>query len=152
MTENKIRKLLGDITKARKFPGEILGEHIGDGVFRNVYALKQDPRYVVKIDREPQSRSFCNALEFRNYIDHKEWTQLGPWLCPCVAITIDGYVMIQERAERDARKLPAKIPSLFVDKKRDNWGWARDGRPVCFDYPFLVLGEKFKLVRVTWRN
>ncbi|WP_287059492.1 hypothetical protein, partial [Algoriphagus sp.] len=43
---------------------KICGELIGKGTYRDVYELKANPRYVVKIERDMSTGRFCNATEY----------------------------------------------------------------------------------------
>lgn len=145
-------KLVSQATNVKKFLREYCFRYkIGSGMFRDVYDFKPDPRFVVKIERDPDKLSFANAMEFRNWVDNREWTLLGPWLAPCLIINPTGTILIQRKVDTvvGSKDLPEKIPSLFTDKRVRNWGFL-DLKPVCFDYSFLLIGEKFKLVKAHW--
>lgn len=127
------------------------GEKIGEGVHRDVYELKTNPEYVVKIERDPSTGDFANVTEWRNYINNKDWKFLGQWLAPCELINETGQVMIQRRVEHRRRKdYPKYIPSVFTDLKLRNFGWIGD-RFVCCDYSFMpfTLGKN-KMKYVKW--
>lgn len=117
----------------------ICGEQIGEGLFRDVYVLKQNPEYVVKVERNPRLTSFCNVMEWRHYNDNKEWEWFVKWLAPCVLINETGQVLIQRRVTHGPRKdYPKYVPAVFTDLKVRNFGFA-DGKFMCCDYAYLVL-------------
>lgn len=60
----------------------ICGERLGQGLYRDVYVLKQNPDYVVKIERDPYTYQFANVTEYKNYINNKEWKWFEQWLAP----------------------------------------------------------------------
>lgn len=146
----KERKQIEAVCKGKKLAGiikAICGEKIGSGCYRDVYVLKQNPDYVVKIEREPGA--FCNVQEWCNWINCKEWVAFSNWLAPCEMITEDGRVLIQRRVTHGKRKdYPKHIPSFFLDLKVKNFGWI-DGRFVCVDYPWLNPG-KLKMQYAKW--
>ena len=115
----------------------ICGEKIGSGLYRDVYVLKGYPEYVVKVEVDPSTGTFANVLEWNNYLMHGPWIFLGPWLAGCVAINETGRVLIQQRIEHRG-PYPGKIPRMFTDLKRANFGYIGE-RFVCCDYSFLVL-------------
>lgn len=121
------------------------GEKIGRGVYRDVYICKVDPHFVVKIERDMSEGYFTNVMEWRNWIDNKDWKQLSNWLAPCEAITESGQLLIQRRVQQyKSRPFPEKIPAIFTDLKRQNFGWIGQ-RFVCCDYPlFLIRGFYWK--------
>lgn len=121
----------------------LCGEKIGEGLYRDVYVLKQNPKYVVKVETDPSRTTFANVTEWRNYINNKDWTFLEKWLASCEAINETGQILIQERVSWDGKKrkdYPKYIPSIFTDLKLKNFGWIGD-RFVCCDYSMFVLGQ-----------
>lgn len=121
----------------------LCGEQIGEGLYRDVYVLKQNPNYVVKVEADPSRTTFANVTEWRNYIDNKDWKFLALWLASCEAINETGQILIQERVNWNNKKrkdYPKYIPSVFTDLKLKNFGWIGD-RFVCCDYSMFVLGE-----------
>jgi hypothetical protein len=130
----------------------ICDEQIGTGVYRDVYVLKQNPKYVVKVERDMSKGSFANAMEWRNYIDNKDWNLLKEWLAPCELINETGEILIQKRVswEGKCRKdLPKYIPDVFTDTKIMNFGWIGK-KFVCCDYSSLLLGTKGKMKHAKW--
>lgn len=139
--------------KVHQNPKDLLkaigGERIGRGIYRDVYEVRDNPKYVIKIERKPGSGNFANACEWINYCNNRDWKKLGPWLADCLTINKTGTVLIQRKVEfRDRDKYPDKIPSVFTDTKYQNFGWIGD-RFVCCDYPyFKVVG--FGMRKAQW--
>lgn len=138
---------LGPVIKAmhnRKNVDEIIkticGEKIGEGHSREVYILKQNPDYVVKIERNPRATQFNNVMEWRYYNDNKEWKWFSNWLARCLMINETSQVLIQERIAHGPRKeYPKRIPACFTDLKVTNFGFTSDGRFVCCDYASIIF-------------
>ncbi len=129
----------------------ICGDKIGSGAHRDVYILKQNPEYVVKIERDMSNGNFANVTEWRNYIDNKYWTWFEQWLAPCEMINETGQILIQRRVVPGRRKdYPKYIPKRFTDLKITNFGWIGD-RFVCCDYSYLMelmeRGNKLKYAK-----
>lgn len=147
----KLPALAGTIRQIQK---KLCGEFLGSGVYRDVYALIGYPDYVIKIERDPSTGQFANACEWRNYIDLREWKELGPWLAPCEAINETGQVLIQRRVYREGKRskdYPTHIPVYFTDTKRENFGWLSTGEFVCCDYSLLLSPPaKKKMKGVRW--
>lgn len=131
---------------------QLCGSFLGSGAYRDVYIFKPDDRFVIKIERDISRGNFANVCEWRNYINNKDWVSFCKWLAPCEAITPDGRILLQWRVQREIDdipvKYPAKIPSLFTDTKRANFGML-NGRLVCCDYSFLVSCD-FKMKKAKW--
>jgi len=163
VTEDKLfRVLKRKFAKGDTVPGIkklICGRKLGSGVYRETFELLQDKRFVVKIERDTKNAYFTNVCEFRNYITHKDWRQLGPWLAPCIAINENGSILIQRRATIKGKKrsdFPKKVPAMLTDLKVTNFGWIGK-RFVCFDYPFMPvtvrsLGKKGIMRVAKWRG
>ena len=133
-------------------------KQIGAGVYRDVYILKQDNNYVVKIERDMSTGIFANVTEWRNYINNKEWDYIKDWLAPIELINQTGQIMIQKRVSLEGKKckdFPKYIPSLFNDLKRKNFGWIGD-KFVCCDYsffiPLIVQKNKNELKYACWKG
>lgn len=126
------------------------GEKIGSGLFRDVYVLKHNPEYVVKIERDMSQAGFVNAMEWRNYIQHRDWTLLAPFVAPCEIINEKGNILIQRRAYAGRRKdYPKYIPAVFTDLKLSNFGWI-EGQFVCFDYAYLKISINKTMQYAKW--
>lgn len=130
----------------------LCGQHIGSGLYRDVYVLKQDHRWVVKVERDMTTGVFANVTEWRNWIMNKEFTRVSKFLAPCVSINEYGNVLIQRRVRRvidgDKRLFPARIPNWLTDTKINNFGWIGN-QFVCCDYSFLV-NCAFKMKRAKY--
>lgn len=137
---NQVAKLMtGKINDPNRAYKLMCGEKIGYGLYRDVYVLKQNPNYVVKIERDMSHGMFANVTEWRNYINNKEWGWFEKWLAPCEMISPTGQVMIQGRVEHRQRKdYPKYVPAIFTDLKVKNFGFIGD-RFVCCDYSFLPI-------------
>lgn len=155
MTKKEI-KAISDLCAGKKLNHivkSICGEKIGSGLYRDVYVLKQNPKYVVKIERDMSTGVFANATEWRNYIDNLEWNWFSKWLAPCEMITETGQVLIQQRVcfHKERKFYPNHIPALFTDIKVGNFGWIAD-RFVCCDYSFLLNKVGNKMRTAKWKN
>lgn len=120
----------------------ICGELIDYGLYRDVYVLKQNPDYVVKIERDMSEANFANATEWRNFINNRDWAFLSEWLAPCELINETSQIMIQRRVYWEGKKrkdYPTHVPGMFTDLKLKNFGWLSDGRFVCCDYSFMPV-------------
>lgn len=111
-----------------------VGEKIGEGIARHVFAHELDADAVVKI--ETRSRSFQNMVEWQTWQAVKEVPNIARWFAPCLSISPCGIVLIQKRAAdvtmQDVQHIK-RLPDLFTDLKPANWG--RIGsRIVCRDY------------------
>ena len=116
-----------------------VGEQIGGGAARRVYAHGMDKDLVIKV--EIAKNSFQNALEWSAWHDLKD-TKLGKWLAPCEHISDWGVALIQRRTQPiRADELPNLIPNVFTDLKVRNWGML-NGRIVCHDYGMLMCHER----------
>lgn len=153
MRQTEINKLFGITHKSvSAFCEKHCGQHLGSGLYRDVYVFKQDHKYVVKIERDMTTGAFANVTEWRNWINNKDWEAFSKWLAPCTSINETGQILIQRRVKRviDGMKIiyPEKIPSLFTDTKKFNFGLL-NGRLVCCDYSFLV-NCNFRMKKAKW--
>lgn len=159
MTKKVSLKEINKLMSGKNLNGivkSVCGELIGRGLYRDVYVLKQNPKYVVKIERDPTTATFANVTEWRNYINNKGWDFLAEWLAPCEMINETGQVMIQRRVEHRKRKdYPTHVPIFFTDLKLTNFGWIGE-QFVCCDYSFLILAAvakgKNKMKYAKWWN
>lgn len=141
--KKSILKTIHELCGGKKFNTTvrlICGEKIGAGLYRDVYVLKQDSNYVVKVERDMSTGNFANVTEWRNYIENKEWTYIKDWLAPIELITETGQILIQRRVTLEGKKckdFPKYIPAAFTDLKRKNFGWIGE-QFVCCDYSFLI--------------
>jgi hypothetical protein len=118
----------------------LVGDHLGGGQYREVFAYGPDPkRKVIKL--EDGYASFANIRE------HDAWralrdTAYARWLAPCLDISGNGIMLIQARTTPvKFDDLPKEVPAFFTDLKRSNWGRYK-GRIVCHDYGNHLLLKK----------
>lgn len=150
MRLRKILKLIKSSDSIKTIHRKLCGKRINSGLYRDVYELKDNPLYVVKIEHSPGKCGFANASEWVNYIQHKDWKGFGEYLVPCEAISETGQWMIQRRIKhRESEEYPKKIPSFFTDTKYTNFGWIGD-RFVCCDYPHLIMGIPLRMKLAKW--
>ena len=107
------------------------GDLISRGLNRDVYVLKYNPKWVVKIQR---------TVHFDNVVEYKIWDAVrfapadSKWFAECLTISETGLVLIQRRIEhKSISEYPKKVPYYFTDFKIQNYGWVGD-RFVCCDY------------------
>lgn len=123
------------------------GELIGNGLNRDVYALKFNPDYVVKIQR---TQSFDNIIEWQVWLA-VSYSDLNEWFAPCIIINETGTVLVQKRVRAKMKKFyPKKLPVFFTDFKYANYGFIGD-QFVCCDYAG-VLDRLFYLDKGNLRN
>lgn len=134
--QKDIPKLLANKT-IKQLVKYVCGEKIGSGLNRDVYILKDNPNFVVKIERDMSKATFANATEWRNYIDNRDWIYVRDYFAPCLCINENSQVLVQQRITHKPRKFyPKYIPGIFTDLKVSNFGWI--GKQfVCCDYSFL---------------
>jgi hypothetical protein len=126
------------------------GKLLGKGLYRDVYELKGDKDYVIKIQRAMTQGDFSNALEWNYYQRNEDWDRLIRWLAPAIAIDETSQILVQRRAIfKTIDKYPEKMPSIFSDFKIQNYGWI-DKKFVCVDYAGLLLGNTLRLKRAKW--
>lgn len=119
--------------------GLTVGDLVGEGAHRRVYAMLGDPSRVLKVERF--EHEFMNVAEWRTW-DELQWDpRARVWLAPCHQISGEGLVLVQERVRDLTDKEWASIgpvPAWLGDTKRDNWGWYEEpgepGRAVMRDY------------------
>jgi len=131
----------------------ICGQLLGQGEHRKVFACRFNDSQVIKFDN---LRNFSNATEWAIWNELKD-TPIGKWLAPVYSISDGGMWLAMARTEplRD-KELPKKVPSMFCDIKRSNWGLF-EGRPVCHDYGnnrTLTIAGKHgsRLVKTSWER
>ena len=113
------------------------GELLGNGMSRQVFVLETDPTKVVKV--ESYSGYFQNVREWELWKDLGH-TKYGKYIAPCVSISPNGSVLVQERVEpitQDELRA-ARLPSFLCDFKASNYGRYK-GRIVCCDYGTNLL-------------
>lgn len=115
----------------------LFGKHIGSGLHRDVYEYAPDKRYVIKVERDPET--LCNMREFLFWDTILYQDDIKKWLCPVKEMSANGRVLIMQKmqpiTEKNKHKIPKKIPVWLSDMKWDNYGFIGD-QFVCCDYPF----------------
>lgn len=127
------------------FAGELLGE----GIHRKVFAHRQDPTLVIKV--EQGAGCFSNIGEWDAWMCWGDAPQ-GRWLAPCVALSPRGSVLLQRRVQPlRPEELPAQLPSFLTDTKAANFGMYQ-GRVVCCDYGSLITSLNSRMRKVHWHD
>lgn len=111
----------------------MLGKKIGGGMSREVFEFEFDLDYVVKV--ECYGTSFQNPIEFSTWMDVRT-TPIAHHFAQCKAISVHGSILIMERTYVPPVKFkwPDKMPGMFTDFKRQNFGLNKKGKLVCHDY------------------
>lgn len=109
-----------------------LGEYIGGGIARHVFAYRPRPEeYVVKIELG-EDLDFQNIAEWQMY-----WSaapSLRRWLAPCSDLSPNGRVLIQHRCEPcPTHMIPKRMPKVLADTHDGNFG-ILNGKVVLHDY------------------
>jgi len=144
---DEIRKVIQNKSYTKSI-SILCGEFINSGVYRDVYVCKLNPKFVIKIEKDPSICVFSNVNEWINYVNTTEWREFNRWLAPCRMINETGTILIQDRVYHKKRKdYPKYIPNILTDTKLSNYGWIEDNF-VCCDYPtFIQSGYKMKYVK-----
>ena len=113
-----------DNTISADFFGLMLGDKLGAGAGREVYAMDSvfGTDYVVKF--ECTGRSFQNTHEWRLWNDFKSVRSVARWLAPCVWISSAGTVLLQRRTTPILGELPLKAPA-WKTVESDNFSYFR---------------------------
>lgn len=107
------------------------GPLIAQGLNRDVYECKHDPKWVVKIQR---TQNFDNIIEWKIWNAFYHAPDHRKWFADCLTTTESGLVLIQKRVTHGAiEDYPKKVPAYFTDFKIQNYGWIGK-RFVCCDY------------------
>ncbi|MCR6656627.1 MAG: hypothetical protein NVV63_12635 [Opitutus sp.] len=125
-----------------------VGQPLGSGCHRSVFAHGQDSSLVVKL--ESGCGTFANPQEWEVWQRVCD-TAFARWFAPCLAISGCGAALIQRRTtpvpiETLEAELPS-VPAFFTDLKVGNWG-RLDGRLVCHDYGNHLLYERGMTTRM----
>ena len=114
-----------------------VGEYLGGGVSRRVWALVDNPYEVIKVE---YAKSFCNMLEWTVWQEIQAVPEAAVWFAPCVRIDSWGMALIQKRTKpfesaEDFYAAAPELPWFFDDAHWANFGLL-DGRVVCHDYGY----------------
>ena len=139
----------------KEFFRMMIGKQIGRGMSRAVYAFKNDPTLVIKV--EEASESFQNVREWEYWQENKDFKPVAQWLAPCHYISPCGTILVQSRVgSLEKSAYPKIIPHFFTDTKYQNFGTLK-GKTVCFDYGNIPLSKgieikkgKVKMVKAEW--
>lgn len=130
----------------------LIGEQLGTGATRRVYALQHNPDLVLKV--EYAARQFCNVAEYEIW-KAAVGTPLEKYFAPVVAIDVWGGALLMKRTkpitEKEFRRHVNQLPRFMDDTHWGNFG-KLNGRIVCHDYGYhnaieqAVKAAKVKVV------
>jgi len=126
----------------------LVGDYLGGGCYRKVFALKHSPDLVIKV--EQNEGVFHNVREWDVWETIQYCPRWRRWVAPCVAISPRGNFLIQRRTE-PVRKLPARLPGFLTDLKPENFG-RLGGKIVCHDYSTVVPDLSLRLRKINHRD
>lgn len=123
----------------------LIGEPLGAGIHRLVFAHRTDPTLVVKVQ---YGMGFENVYEARHWDENQYWAPGKQWLCPVTYISPNGLILLMRRATplRDG-EMPDKVPRFLTDLKASNFGWF-EGRVVCTDYSSIITTTDARMKKV----
>lgn len=132
----------------------LCGAKLGEGISRTVFEHRLDKRYVVKVEDNPM-KVWANIKEWMFWQEYGHRDDISKWLAPCLDISENGRVLIQQRALliQDKSEVPDTLPRFLTDVKYDNFGWiVEEGcrRLVCVDYAMVYVHPSSKLQTVFW--
>lgn len=149
--DNIIDHLLGKKIIRYELADFFLGDFLGNGISRYVFASKFSKELVIKIETGEQGQ---NAMEYEVWRHVMYVKKINFWFAPCHDISECNRILTQSRAKPMTHDLaPKKVPVFFSDIKLDNWGLLK-GKPVCTDYGNILLMEKGmteKMYKPTWQ-
>lgn len=135
-------------TVDRDFISFFLGEKLGSGIARQVYAHGFDDRKVIKV--EVGAGSFQNIEEWNTWkeIQHTKWAK---YFAPCEAISACGTILIQRRTKPLTNKPKVLLPDFLCDFKVQNYGKI-GSQVVCHDYGMnlMRLSGRVKMKQPEW--
>jgi hypothetical protein len=116
----------------------LVGEQLGKGATRRVYALKHNPNLVLKV--EYAARQFCNVAEYEIWKE-VAGTELEKFFAPVVDIDVWGGALLMMRTkpitQREFIRHVNQLPRFMCDTHWANFG-KLNGRIVCHDYGYHV--------------
>lgn len=129
--------ILEEATSLQKCALDLLvGEKLGSGSTRRVFALRHDPSRVIKL--EYASRVFCNVAEYELWNEVKD-TDLAKFFAPVIDIDIWAGALIMARTQpitqQQFEKEVKEVPFFFTDIHWANFGRLK-GKIVCHDYGY----------------
>lgn len=130
----------------------LCGDRIGQGSAREVFVLRTNPEYVIKIERT--GGSFQNICEWELW-SFVSGSPLEKWFAPCDMISDCGVMLVQRKVAPLRRsELPKRLPEFLCDLKPENFGIFQ-GRFVCCDYGTMacaVHNTSRRMVPAKWRD
>lgn len=129
----------------------LCGDKISEGQYRAVFECDLIKGAVVKVSYE----AFSNITEYEIWQAVKG-TSNEKWFAPCISISPCGHFLIQKKVRHitDKDKLPKKLPDVFTDVKKTNFGFIGK-QLVCHDYQMLcrAIDAAFTTSRVVeWKE
>lgn len=112
----------------RDFYNLMLGDKLGSGMSRTVFAVPLLPGLVAKVET---GASFQNQKEWDTWWGVRG-TKHEKWFAPCERISPDGRVLLMAKTLQP-HVWPKQMPVYLTDLKRPNFGIYK-GRLVCHDY------------------
>lgn len=145
---NKILdKIISNTYTTEQIINKFCGKVLGRGQYRDVYELKANKNYVVKVEKNMYSCHFMNAREWKNY--KVATKKMKKWLAPIWMINNRGDVSVQDKVKfKKPNKYPKKIPAFLHDIHYNNFGWL-NGKFVCIDYPVFMF-PPWKMKKAKW--
>jgi hypothetical protein len=131
----------------------VMGDKIGHGAYRTVYEFPLRKNTVIKVAADYET---SNLLEWAVWQAVKN-TPYKKWFAPCMEISRCGHFLLQKRIKpiKAGDKLPKKIPAVFNDIKKENWGWIGK-QLVCHDYQSIDRAYDFafnvNMKEVNWQQ
>ncbi|AMB48292.1 hypothetical protein [Methylobacterium sp. AMS5] len=131
----------------------MLGELLGSGESRVVYAQPDGKNLVFKVEAGWNKGEFHNVREWNLWKELEDYPDARAWLAPCRAISEGGKILAQARVRplKGIEELKGiKIPDFLGDCHWGNLGHYK-GRIVCHDYAYNRVSEKaarsFRLIK-----
>ncbi len=112
----------------------VCGDKLGEGAYRSVFEFDHIKNTVIKISHD-NNANITEYEVWKNVIGTKH----EKWFAPCITISPCGHFLIQKRVRpiTDQDKLPKRMPDMFTDIKKSNFGFIGK-QLVCHDYQFLI--------------
>ncbi len=135
-------------TVNRDFFNLMVGDIIGAGEFRIVYAHAHRKDLVLKF--EIDSQSFQNVSEWEFWNDNKDDKKVARWLAPVEYISACGIILAMKRTTKPAKaNYPRVLPEFLVDRKRQNFGLYK-GKLVAHDYGLYHVTVPTQRKKAEW--